>query len=275
MATAGETLRDAIQNLAMPTDGNGDPDTDALMASIWDLVIAQVAVPGAIDGMHIAYAGDSEVEIDVGTCTDSTGARTIAITSSPTVDVTASGVNGLDTGSEANSTWYAVYVIAQEDGSSAGLLSTSFTAPTLPSGYVYFRRVGAVRNNSSGAFENFKMFGNGRSRDVIWDDYSGFVLLSNGSATSYTNVDASLGMPPSSRRMFAIRAFDPFSLGNDYRIRIDGASNFHFFGGETTAASHGSGSHRIWTSTNQIFEYQVSSASDNLTIYTAGYIEEL
>jgi hypothetical protein len=68
-----------------------------------------------------------------------------------TVDITASGANGLDTGSEAASTWYHVYVIW--NGSTiAGLLSTSSTAPTMPSGYTHKGYVGAIYNWSSGNF---------------------------------------------------------------------------------------------------------------------------
>ena len=71
-----------------------------------------------------------------------------------TVDITASGANGLDTGTEASSTWYFVWTIW--DGSTtAGLLSTSATAPTLPTGYTHKALVGAVRNDGSSDFEAF------------------------------------------------------------------------------------------------------------------------
>ncbi len=47
-----------------------------------------------------------------------------------TVDITASGANGLDTGSEANSTWYYEWVIFNPTTEvTAGLLSTSSTFP--------------------------------------------------------------------------------------------------------------------------------------------------
>ena len=67
-----------------------------------------------------------------------------------TADITASGANGLDTGSEASSTWYHIWVIAQPDGTTASLLSTSATAPTMPSGYVFKGYVGAIFNRSTG-----------------------------------------------------------------------------------------------------------------------------
>ena len=61
-----------------------------------------------------------------------------------TISTATSGANGLDTGSIANSTWYSVWVI-YNGTTTAGLLSTSATTPTLPSGYTYKARVGWVR----------------------------------------------------------------------------------------------------------------------------------
>lgn len=55
---------------------------------------------------------------------------------------------GLDTGSEASSTWYYVWIFS--DGTNlTGRLSVSATAPTAPGGYSYSARVGAVRNDAS------------------------------------------------------------------------------------------------------------------------------
>lgn len=74
--------------------------------------------------------------------------------------ITTSGANGLDTGAEAGDTWYYVYVIAKADGTVAGLFSTSATSPTMPSGYTFKALVGAVRNNGSSNFINFRQIGN-------------------------------------------------------------------------------------------------------------------
>lgn len=64
----------------------------------------------------------------------------------------ASGsANSLDTGAWANSTWYYVYVI-WNGTTTAGLFSLSATAPTLPSGYTYFARVGAIRTQAATNF---------------------------------------------------------------------------------------------------------------------------
>ena len=68
-----------------------------------------------------------------------------------------SGVNGLDTGSAALSTGYHVFVIYNPTTQTvAGLLSLSPTAPTLPTGYTYFRRV-SYTSTTSGSY-NFRPF---------------------------------------------------------------------------------------------------------------------
>lgn len=54
--------------------------------------------------------------------------------------------NGIDTASITANTWYCVHVIHNPTTSTTALLiSLSPTAPTLPSGYTYFARVGAIK----------------------------------------------------------------------------------------------------------------------------------
>jgi hypothetical protein len=76
------------------------------------------------------------------------------------INGSATGANGLDTGSLADSTAYAVHLIAKANGAVAGLLSLSATAPTLPAGYVYFAMAGGVVTSSSAAILPFWQAGN-------------------------------------------------------------------------------------------------------------------
>lgn len=77
-----------------------------------------------------------------------------------TINSATVGANGLDTGTLAASTFYYVFVI-NNGTTTAGLLSLSATAPTLPSGYTYFARVGAIYTDSSANKYplSFKQFG--------------------------------------------------------------------------------------------------------------------
>ncbi|NWD08045.1 phage tail protein [Pseudomonas gingeri] len=60
------------------------------------------------------------------------------------------GVNGLDTGALAASTWYSLWVIWNGTATS-GLLSLSATSPTLPNGYTHKARVGWIRTDAVAA----------------------------------------------------------------------------------------------------------------------------
>lgn len=63
---------------------------------------------------------------------------------------TVGNVGGLDTGSWAANTWYAVFAICNHDGAGRGYLaSTSATAPTMPSGYTRKRRIGWIRTTGT------------------------------------------------------------------------------------------------------------------------------
>jgi hypothetical protein len=68
-----------------------------------------------------------------------------------TIACTTSGANGLDTNTVAASTWYSVWVI-NNGTTTAGLLSLSATAPTLPSGYTYKARVGWIKTGSGSPY---------------------------------------------------------------------------------------------------------------------------
>lgn len=83
----------------------------------------------------------------------------IASSVSLTATISSSGVNGLDTGSEASNTWYSVWII-NNGTTDACLLSTSATSPTMPSGYTFKARVGWVRNDASSNLYRTQQNGN-------------------------------------------------------------------------------------------------------------------
>lgn len=67
---------------------------------------------------------------------------------SVSINTASVGLNGLDTGTLAVSTWYSTWVIS--DGTNvAGLISLDALNPTLPSGYTYKIRTGWIRTDSN------------------------------------------------------------------------------------------------------------------------------
>lgn len=136
---------------------------------------AAVAVPevallrGYLSGLTLSNDGTSPnttIDVATGVCADSTS-TVLWKTSALTKVLNSSGVwtagtsgNGLDTGAKANSTWYHVYAIRKDaDGSGDVLYSLSATAPTMPSGYTYFRRIGSIKTDGSGNILAFKQVG--------------------------------------------------------------------------------------------------------------------
>ena len=74
------------------------------------------------------------------------------------LDITASGLNGLDAGAAANNTGYYVWMVASACGTTGGgIFSLSATAPKLPEMCCQRRLVGWVYRNDDGEFYEFYM----------------------------------------------------------------------------------------------------------------------
>ena len=92
------------------------------------------------------------------------------------------GVNGHDTAPITSTKWVYYYIIHNSSTSStAGILSDSATAPALPDGYTYFRRVGVVRIISGYARAMTQ-------RDDMLHFPSPHTLIANGAATDTTTI---------------------------------------------------------------------------------------
>ncbi|BDD79738.1 hypothetical protein [Burkholderia phage FLC9] len=63
--------------------------------------------------------------------------------------IVGSGLNSLDTGTFQPNTWYSVWVVYNPSVGAGAILSASATAPTLPSGYTFYTRVGWIRTDST------------------------------------------------------------------------------------------------------------------------------
>lgn len=118
-------------------------------------VIGQyTAIQGAFKNLALSASGASAVlniSADAVTVRSSAGiyATLTGVSLTPSTGG-ATGANSLDTGAWAYSTWYNTYVIYNPTTTTvAALFSLSATAPTLPSGYTMFARVGAFRTPSA------------------------------------------------------------------------------------------------------------------------------
>lgn len=151
-------------NLAMVKPEVG-ADDDAWGGHInSDLDTIDALLPGAyntLTGLKLSVASNTSFSVAVGVAADSTNAVVMvlasAITKTAGAWVVGTGNGGLDTGVVlVANTWYHVYEIRRPDtGVVDILLSTSASAPTMPTNYTQKRRLGSLLTDSSAHFISF------------------------------------------------------------------------------------------------------------------------
>lgn len=233
---------------------------------------------GYIYGLNAQYASASTLTLTAGSCRDSANGYDISLSSPQTLNIATSGANGLDTGVEAVSTWYAVYVIADSNAvnPTAGLFSVSATSPTLPAGYDVFRRVGWVRNNSASNFVSFAVDGVSNTRNyIVTDQRSLTQVLSSGNSTSFASISLSVAIPSTARMGFLTYMYTPSNVLNSANIVQTGAST----GSPLTFIQSAGG--KIWGSVpfsanaSRQIDYAVTSSSDLLSLYVQSYVDNV
>lgn len=202
-----------------------------------------------IQGMNISIASTTMLAIAPGQCRDSTdtidmpvgypnlqGATLPAIQYQNympglLINSAVNGANGLDQGTIAASTQYAVYVIGDSRGYNpvAGLLSlTSNSAPKLPLGYDSMRLIGFQATGGSSTFvystskpQNYAANG---LRYVLQPPVS---VLSGGNATTFTAIDMSGAIPTTTLQNIVVHllvTFTPAAANDVVQFRPTGSS---------------------------------------------------
>lgn len=176
-----------------------DSTTDAwLLAPLVDRDAAVVASSRGLLIVNNTGSPATSIDIDADEIVLKAAAKSmVASTVNLTVAITSNGANGLDTGAEGSSTWYYLWVIHDPaTGTTAGLLSTSATSPTMPAGYTFKALVGAVYNDSGSDFDTIYQ----RDRRV-W--IQGIKALDDGTGqTSYASLSLSAIVPPTARSVY-------------------------------------------------------------------------
>lgn len=174
-----DTSPDALADYLVTYDASASAAKKVLPASI-------ARVPsGAARNLTASRPSVSTIDINADELiVRDSGGRSILLSAVDlTVDITASGANGLDTSSEASGTWYYGWVIYNPStGTTAGLLSTSATSPTLPSGYTFKALVTAARNDGSSNLIAYFQNGN----EVFYQAAQNVLNSSSGSTTEQT-----------------------------------------------------------------------------------------
>jgi hypothetical protein len=222
-------------------------------------------------GLQIAWASTTTLTMQSGQARDSNNAIDIVLDDAVTINSAVNGINGLDTGDLANSTWYYVFLI----GSSlnykqpAALISASAT-PLMPAGYDSYRRIGFALTDGSAHFLKFYVYGNNSLRKYYWDAV--VTELSAGASTSFADVNLASSVAPTATLAHLNWAFTPATAGNIAKLRVNGSSsttNITMTG--SVAAKANTGTVLINTDASQVIEYIVENASDALTLYAIGF----
>lgn len=244
----------------------------------------------SIHGLVVEYSTANRVVIKPGLCRDSSNTELMEITTDLTVDLSVSGANGLDTGTEAADTWYYLWLIKNPStGVVAGLFSASGSSPVLPSGYTKKRLLPiAVRNDASSNILPFIVAGGWPGRPVVlyrdFDTAAGnYQALNGGTATNAftspgggVNVDLRSWVPPVSRVAIlnAYTAYSSGGLANAYIKDPDSNSTtgerVGVVGSNATVATNNG----IWISVNvnQFIKYRMSLDTSSLTLYVRGFV---
>jgi hypothetical protein len=184
-----------------------------------------------INGLRLSNDATSATTLDeivicsAGACRDSTNENDIIATASMSADITESGAGGLDTGTVATDTFYAVHVIGDSTlyNDPALMFSTSATAPSLPGGYDMFRRVGYVKTDGSSDILEFTQTGSGSDRIMT---YAASIAtdITNGSSATFAAVSLAASVPQASTEVLTKVTFTPTAADDPLELRSGDSS---------------------------------------------------
>ena len=146
------------------------------------------------------------------------------------LNAAVNGVNGLDAGSLAASTQYAVYLIGDSRGynSVAGIISLSSNAyPLIPLGYDSFRLLGFIETDGSSHFVYATHEPQLMSQSLAYYLSPGVSVLSGGNATTFTGVDLNSAVPTGTLPNVIVEllvTFTPAAVGDIVEFRPTGSS---------------------------------------------------
>lgn len=229
-----------------------------------------------LNGLQIAVASNTTLTVASGAARDSTNQIDINLATGVTINAAINGVNGLDTGSLAASTVYAVFLIADaaQFNVPACLISTSATAPVLPTGYGIFRRIGWAVTDSSSHFLVLNQSG----RTFFYD--SPVRVLNGGAATSQTAVSLAAVCPAvANMDVLLSTSFTPNAAGHTLTLYPSGSTG--------TSQLISTGQVASVAITQQVrlpqklisgvpkVDYVVANSSDAASLWVYGFVDSL
>lgn len=181
------------------------------------------------NGLLLSYVTTTTLTMASGQKRDSNNVTDLTLSSVVTINGAINGINGLDTGSLANNTWYYVYIIGSSYTSTTtppvgAILSTSATTPLLPAGYDSFALQGYWLTDSSAHFlKGYVIANTGGSHTFYYD--APISVLAGGTSASAVAIDLSGAVPPVALTpVWMSVSFTPATGGDSVAFRPTGSS---------------------------------------------------
>lgn len=180
-----------------------------------------------LSGFGMSYTSTTSITVVAGQCSDSTNINVISFTASQVLLANINGLNGLDTGSLANNTLYAVFAIGDstENNPNGVLMSTSATAPYLPAGYDMKRRIGYVLTDGSAHILPFdQAIAANSSARTMWYDAS-ISVLSGGTSATFAAQSLAACVPAQATNVIFQASVTPTAPADSVALRPTGSSS--------------------------------------------------
>jgi len=239
-------------------------------------------IPAYANGLQLSNNSttpNTKLDVSSGSILDSTGTFQLALASSVTIDATVNGINGLDTGSLAASTVYAVYLVADVVNSNnmGAMISTSYTAPLMPFGYNSFALIGYVATDGAVHFlKGYWTAGDSPFRLFMYDaPQATAVTAGNNTAFATGLVDLSALVPKVDNiPVWMYTVFTPGAASRTLEMQPAGGTGSPIkITGQVTSVIVTSNSYMYAKLSSSLpkIAYQVSNAGDAVAIDVAGY----
>lgn len=237
-------------------------------------------IPYYVNGLQIsndATTPNSMLDVGIGSALDSTGTYQLNLNAAVVINSANSGLNGLDTGTIAASSLYAVYLVADPvtQQASGCMISLSLTGPLMPFGYSAFKLIGYVATDASSHFLlGYWTDGGSNARWFMYDAPQATAVTA-GNATSATAISLVKTVPALANIPVMIYSvFTPAAAGHALSLQPASGTGFPaVVTGQVASVIVTSQSLVMTSLVSSLPEinYKVANAGDAVAIDVAGY----
>lgn len=229
-----------------------------------------------------ATTPNTVLDVSAGSCLDSTGTFQLVTTTPISINAASVGLNGIDTGTFAAASVYAVYVVWDpvDSNTPGAMLSLSYTQPLMPFGYSAFRLIGFATTAAGAAtfLPGYWTDGIGAYRLFMYDAPL-VTAVTAGHATSFTNVNLIHAVPNLNNvPVLVYSSYVGATAGNVLELQAGNAVSYQAkvtcqvaTVAVTTTSLVLAQTVAISTVPSPVINYLETSGSDSVAIDVAGY----